>query len=103
MSDPELYMAREGYIDYPAPNVPTPVRARATARAGHPIITRTPQMWVPLVVDYEVEQPKTERELLAELAPEAVQLGINVDGRWSARRLRAEIERVKAREAEMDQ
>jgi hypothetical protein len=59
MSDPELYMAREGYIDYPqGPNSPTPVRARAVARAGHPIIARTPYMWVPLVVDYEVEQPQ---------------------------------------------
>jgi hypothetical protein len=60
MPDAELYMAREGYIDYPAANTPTPVRARATARAGHAIIKRTPHMWVPLEVDYEVDQSKTE-------------------------------------------
>jgi hypothetical protein len=57
MPDPEIYMARDTYMDYPAgPNAPTPVQARQTARAGHPIVKRTPQMWVPLVVDYEVEQ-----------------------------------------------
>jgi hypothetical protein len=62
MADAELYMAREGYIDYPAANTPTPVRARATARAGHPIIKRTPHLWVPLEVDYEVDQPKAKVE-----------------------------------------
>jgi hypothetical protein len=65
MPDAELYMAREGYIDYPAANTPTPVRARATARAGHPIIKRTPHLWVPLEVDYEVEQPKAETKQTA--------------------------------------
>jgi hypothetical protein len=59
MADAEIYMARDTYMDYPAgPNAPTPVQARQTARAGHPIIKRTPSMWVPLVVDYDVEQPK---------------------------------------------
>jgi hypothetical protein len=103
MPDPELYVAREAYMDYPAPQVPTLVNARAVARAGHPIIARTPQMWVPLTVDYEVARQPTEREELDALRPEAVQLGINVDGRWSAKRLRAEIDRVKTHEAEMGQ
>lgn len=58
--EPELYISREQYIDFPEPQVPTPVRGRSIARAGHPIIARTPQMWVPLQVDYEVEQPKAE-------------------------------------------
>lgn len=58
--DPELYVSVDQYLDFPEPQVPTPVRARSIARAGHPIIARTPQMWVPLVVDYEVEQPKVE-------------------------------------------
>lgn len=66
MPDPEIYMARDTYMDYPAgPNAPTPVQARQTARAGHPIIARTPSMWVPLVVDYEVEQPKAEPKAAA--------------------------------------
>jgi hypothetical protein len=60
MPDAEIYMAREGYIDYPQANTPTPVAARSTARAGHPVIARTPHMWVPLTVDYEVEPPKAE-------------------------------------------
>ncbi len=60
MPEPEIYMAREAYIDFPAPQVPTPVRAHATARAGHPIIARTPHLWIPLQVDYELEQPKVE-------------------------------------------
>jgi hypothetical protein len=61
MPDPEIYMARDTYMDYPlGPNAPTPVQARQTARAGHPIIARSPSMWVPIVVDYEVEQPKAE-------------------------------------------
>ncbi|HEY5988431.1 MAG TPA: hypothetical protein VIV12_18945 [Streptosporangiaceae bacterium] len=61
MSDAEIYMATADYIDYPlGPNAPTPVRMHATARAGHPIIKRTPHMWVPIQVDYEVEQPKAE-------------------------------------------
>ena len=60
MPDPEIYMAREGFIDFPAPNTPTPVRARATARAGHPIIKRNPTMWVPLEVDYELEPPQAK-------------------------------------------
>jgi hypothetical protein len=61
MPDAELYMAKMDYIDYPlGPNAPTPVRAHQTARAGHPIIARTPSMWVPIQVDYEVEQPKAE-------------------------------------------
>jgi hypothetical protein len=59
MPDAEIYMAKDTYMDYPAPNTPTPVYARQTARAGHPIIARTPTMWVPIEVDYEVEQPKT--------------------------------------------
>ncbi len=103
MPEPEIYMAREAYIDFPAPQVPTPVRAHATARAGHPIIARTPHLWVPLQVDYEVEQQPTEKEELDALRPEAVQLGINVDGRWSPARLRKEIDKVKAHEAEMGQ
>ncbi len=61
MSDAEIYMAKMDYIDYPdGPNSPTPVRAQATARAGHPIIARTPHMWVPLQVNYELEQPKAK-------------------------------------------
>jgi len=57
----EIYMARDTYMDYPAgPNAPTPVQARQTARAGHPIIARSPSMWVPIQVDYEVEQPKAK-------------------------------------------
>jgi len=63
MPDPEIYMARDTYMDYPAgPNAPTPVYARQTARAGHPIIKRSPTMWVPIIVDYDVEpeQPKAE-------------------------------------------
>ena len=63
MPDPEIYMARDTYMDYPAgPNAPTPVQARQTARAGHPIIARSPSMWVPLEVDYELEpeQPKAK-------------------------------------------
>jgi hypothetical protein len=60
MPDAEIYMAVTDYLDFPAPQVPTPVRAHATARAGHPIIARTPHMWVPLQIDYELEQPKTE-------------------------------------------
>jgi hypothetical protein len=58
----ELYVSVEQYLDFPEPQVPTPVRARSIARADHPIIARTPQMWVPLVVDYEVEQPKAKAE-----------------------------------------
>lgn len=60
MPDAELYMSREAYIDYPEPQVPTPVGARAVARAGHPIIKRTPHMWVPITVDYEVEPAKVK-------------------------------------------
>lgn len=56
----DLYVAKDAYVDFPEPQVPTPVRGRSIARVGHPIIARTPQMWVPLVVDYEVEQPKAE-------------------------------------------
>jgi hypothetical protein len=62
----ELYVSREQYVDFPEPQVPTPVRQRSIARAGHPIIARTPQMWVPLTVDYEVEQPKAKTEAKAE-------------------------------------
>lgn len=62
MPDAEIYMAKDDYIDYPAPNVPTPVRARSTARAGHSVIERTPHMWVPLQVDYELEQPKAKAQ-----------------------------------------
>ncbi len=58
MPDAELYMAKDTYMDYPAANTPTPVYARAVARAGHPVISRTPHMWGPVQVDYEVEQPK---------------------------------------------
>ena len=59
----EIYMARDTYMDYPAgPNAPTPVQARQTARAGHPIIARSPSMWVPIQVDYEVEQPRAEEK-----------------------------------------
>jgi hypothetical protein len=100
MPDPELYVSREQYVDFPEPQVPTPVRARSIARAGHPIIARTPQMWAPLRVDYEVASEPTEKELLDQLRPEAVGLGLNVDGRWSAARLRKEIDKVKAAEAE---
>ncbi len=104
MPDAELYMAKMDYIDYPlGPNAPTPVRAHATARAGHPIIARTPHMWVPLQVDYELEQPPDPGVELRQLVPEAVQLGINVDGRWSAARVRKEIDKAKARETEMGQ
>jgi hypothetical protein len=56
MPDAELYVSRETYIDYPSPQVPTPIPGRSIARAGHPVVKRTPHMWVPLVVDYEVEQ-----------------------------------------------
>jgi len=63
MADAEIYMAKEDYIDYPeGPNAPTPVRARATARVGHPIIARTPHMWVPLTVQYEVEVEQSKAE-----------------------------------------
>jgi hypothetical protein len=59
MPDSEIYMAREDYNDYPeGPYAPTPVRKGQTARAGHPIIERTPHLWVPLAVNYEVEQAK---------------------------------------------
>jgi hypothetical protein len=50
------------------------------------------------------EQPPTpdpEAEL-RRLRPEAVQLGINVDGRWSPERLQREINRVKAANAEAE-
>lgn len=58
MADAEIYMAKDTYMDYPlGPNAPTPVYARQTARAGHPIIKRTPSMWEPIQVDYELEQP----------------------------------------------
>jgi hypothetical protein len=60
MPDADLYVSRETYIDYPSPQVPTPIPGRSIARAGHPIIARTPSMWEPLHVDYEVEQPKAK-------------------------------------------
>jgi hypothetical protein len=58
--DPEILMAADTYIDYPQANVPVRVDKGKTARPGHPIVKRTPQMWVPIVVDYEVERPKAE-------------------------------------------
>jgi hypothetical protein len=99
MPDPELYMAREGYIDYPAANTPVPVRARATARAGHPIIARTPHMWVPLQVDYEAERPSAPAGELPDpddLRAQAEGLGVKVDKRWSASRLGEEIAKAQA-------
>jgi len=60
MADAEILMARDTYIDYPAANVPVRIDKGSTARAGHPLVGRTPSMWVPLVVDYEVDQPKAE-------------------------------------------
>ncbi len=60
MPDAEIFMASDTYIDYPQPNMPIRIDAGKTARVGHPIIERTPSMWVPLKVDYEVEQPKAE-------------------------------------------
>jgi hypothetical protein len=50
------------------------------------------------------EQPETpdlEAEL-RQLRPEAVQLGINVEGRWSPARLQREIDRVKVANAEAE-
>ena len=103
MPDAEIYMAVDTYMDYPAPNVPTPVYARQTAHAGHPIIARTPSMWMPIKVDYKVEVPPDPEAELRALRPEAVQLGINVDGRWSSARLRKEIDQAKANRVEMGQ
>lgn len=102
MSDTDLVMARTNFIDFPKPETPVPVRARAVARAGHPVVQRNPSMWEPIRVDYELEQPLSEKDQLDQLRPEAVELGINVDGRWSAKRLRAEIDRVKAANAAVE-
>ena len=56
MADAEIVMAKDAYIDYPAANVPVRIDKGKTARAGHPLVKRTPLMWVPIKVDYEVEQ-----------------------------------------------
>jgi hypothetical protein len=102
MADAEIYMATTDYIDYPhGPNAPTPVRAHQTARAGHPIIARTPHMWVPLAVDYEVDPAEqamaddTDAEV-RRLKQELIGLGVNVDGRWSLSRLRREATKARA-------
>ena len=58
MPDAEILMAKDTYIDYPAANVPVRIDKGKTARPGHPIVKRTPHMWVPIVVDYDVEAPK---------------------------------------------
>jgi hypothetical protein len=60
MADAEILMARDTYIDYPAANVPVRVDKGSTARPGHPVVERTPHMWVPIQVDYETDQPKAE-------------------------------------------
>ena len=60
MADAEIVQATDTYIDYPQANVPVRIDKGKTARPGHPIVKRTPAMWVPIRVDYEVEQPKAE-------------------------------------------
>jgi hypothetical protein len=56
MADAEIVQATDTYIDYPQVNVPVRVDKGKTARPGHPIVKRTPQMWAPIKVDYELEQ-----------------------------------------------
>jgi hypothetical protein len=103
MPDAEIYMAKDTFVDFSTHGGPMRVNAHATARAGHPIIAANPTMWVPLAVDFEVEAPPDPESELRALRPEAVQLGINVDGRWSPARLRKEIDQAKARQVEMGQ
>lgn len=58
--DADILMATATYVDYPHDNTPVRIDKGSTARPGHPIVKRTPQMWVPIKVDFEVERPKTE-------------------------------------------
>jgi len=60
MAEAEIYMAKDTFVDFSQFGGPVRVNLHATARAGHPIIAANPTMWVPLKVDYEVEQPKAE-------------------------------------------
>jgi len=60
MADAEILQATDTYIDYPQANVPVRIDKGKTARPGHPIVQRTPSMWAPIRVDYEVEPPKAE-------------------------------------------
>lgn len=103
MPDAEIYMAKDTFVDFSTTGGPMRVNLHATARAGHPIIAANPTMWIPLKVDYEIEQQEDPEAALRALRPEAAQLGINVDGRWSSTRLRKEIDQVKARQVEMGQ
>lgn len=106
MPEPDLFRAKMRFYDVENPAAPVLVLEGTLARAGHPIIKRNPTVWEPADVAYDVEQPlnaTSEKDELDRLRPEAIQLGINVDGRWSAKRLRAEIEKVKAQQAEMGQ
>lgn len=61
MPDAELYRATTDHMYYPhGPDAAVPVRAGQIARAGHAVIKAAEHLWVPLWVDYEVEQPKAK-------------------------------------------
>lgn len=82
-------------------------------RAGHPILDAYPDLFEPITVHYDVERrveqatagPGEKRSLplppspkpvdeLVELRAEAEQVGVTVDKRWGAERLRSEIDKA---------
>jgi hypothetical protein len=61
MADDDLLTARTRFISFHEGNGrPVVVEHRSIARKGHPVVEAQPDLWEPLTVHFEVEQPKSK-------------------------------------------
>jgi hypothetical protein len=110
MSD-DIYVAKDSAVLFADGRQYVVHKGRTRVRADHPLLRRNGHLFKPLDVDFDVEDASAapgekrsvklpdEADELDRLRAEATQMGVEVDGRWKADRLRKEIDAVKAKKA----
>ena len=107
MAEPDLYIGKEP-ATFDFEGSPVFIGPGTVVRAGHPIMNGREDLFELLRVHYDVvaepvvapipvePTPVAENDLSA-LRKRAENLGVKVDGRWSAERLQQEIAKAEAK------
>lgn len=98
MAEPDLYVGKEPAM-FDFEGSPVFIGPSVVVRAGHPLMKGREDLFVPLHVHYDLaaqpSAPTPHAEDLPALRAEAEALGVKVDGRWNADRLKQEIAKAE--------